>query len=353
MSGCHSALNSLRKLISPTNTEQSDSSPSYSTASDRNNIMRADKDMQNQILFFTLQSAALELRISNFGARLISVKHRGDELLYGPKSLDELIADQCYCGAICGRVANRIAGGHFELNGESYQLPINNSSNHLHGGISGFSDKIWEVIQHDEKKLILQYNSPDGEEGYPGNMLVKATYSLDGSSISLKMDAECDAASLLNLTNHAYWNLSDEPTIMQHSLQINTGKYTPIIDNIPTGSIESVENSPFDLQKPKILGDCIGANSPLPLGYDDNFCIQSAELPFAILKSQKHELRISSDAPAVQVYSGYYLPLHFGGIAIEAQGYPDAPHHPQFPSIQIEANKSYTRRITWEIRPVL
>lgn len=315
--------------------------------------MTATKNMQDQILFFTLQSAALEIRISNFGARLISVIHQGDELLYGPKTLKELIADPCYCGAICGRVANRIAGGHFELDGTNYQLPINNRANHLHGGISGFSDKIWKVILHDENKLILQYNSPDGEEGYPGNMQVNATYSLDDSRISLNMEAKCDTASLLNLTNHAYWNLGDEPTIMQHSLQINTGRYTPIIDNIPTGAIESVENSPFDLQKPRILGKCIGANSPLPLGYDDNYCIESAKLPCAILQSRKHELRISSDAPALQLYSGYYLPLPFAAIALEPQGYPDAVHHPQFPSVKIKANKSYTRCITWDISPVL
>jgi len=315
--------------------------------------MSSDIDIEDKILFFTLESAALKLRVSNLGARLISVVHLGDELLYGPKNLKELLSDTCYCGAICGRVANRIAGGKFELDGKQYQLPINNASNHLHGGIAGFSHKIWEILQHDDEQIILQYYSKDGEEGYPGNLRVTATYRLEGSTISLNMEAECDAKSLLNLTNHAYWNLSDEPTIMQHSLQINATHYTPIIDNIPTGSIKPVEDSLFDLQSPKILGRHIGENTPLPLGYDDNYCIDSAERPCAILQSQKHQLRISSDAPGLQIYSGYYLPLPFGGIAIEAQSYPDAPHHPHFPSIQIEAHQIYTRRINWEISPLL
>ena len=157
---------------------------------------------------FTLSRGDLTVQITNYGARLLRVVRDGVDLLYGPKSPEELLADDCYCGAVCGRVANRIAGGSFELDGRRYQLAVNNGPNHLHGGTIGFNARIWSVEQADESRLVLTLLSPDGEEGYPGTVRVRAVYSLGEQGLSLDLEADTDAPTLLNLTNHAYWNLS-------------------------------------------------------------------------------------------------------------------------------------------------
>ncbi len=299
--------------------------------------------------FYTLKSDCVEVQISNLGARLISVLHQGFELLYGPKNEADLLADQCYCGAICGRVANRIAKGQCTIGDTCYQLPINNGENHLHGGKSGFSDKLWTLVEHSENQLTLSYTSPDGEEGYPGELQVQARYSLQGNKLTLVMIAQCDQDSIINLTNHAYWNLSGEPTIEQHLLQVNAPKFTPMVDNIPTGEIASVDGSAHNLLAATCLGNQIGEGKPLPLGYDDNYCLDAAAPHAATLQAAGRCLHIQTDAPALQVYSGYYLPDCFGGIALEAQSYPDSPNNPHFPSIQIKAGEAYQRSISWLI----
>lgn len=297
---------------------------------------------------YTLRSEALEVQISDLGARLITVLHQGLDLIYGPKTKEAIEADQCYCGAICGRVANRIAGGKCRIAGTDYQLPLNNGGNHLHGGISGFSDKIWEVEKLSETSITLSYTSPDGEEGYPGRLKVSATYSLEGAKLNLELRAQSDQDSLVNLTNHAYWNLDGQGDITQHKVQIVAESYTPMQENIPTGEIASVEASCFDLREGRVLGELIGEGKELALGFDDNYCLGGNGYA-ALLQSNGHQLRIETDAPGMQVYTGYYLPDIFGGIALEAQGYPDAVNHSNFPSIELKAGKIAQRHISWEI----
>ncbi len=305
----------------------------------------------NQPQLYSLTSAELKVVISDFGARLISAQYQGKELIYGPKSPDKIFADDCYCGAICGRVANRIAGGQFQMpDGRSYQLPINNGNNHLHGGLSGYSDKIWQLIKQSESEITLSYSSPDGEENYPGAIEIVATYRLIGNRLSLCMQASSDTDSIINLTNHVYWNLSGESDICQHILEVAADRFTPINDNIPTGEILPVADSPFDLRSPVILGDRIGQDKTLPLGYDDNYCLPSIQQPQVKLRISGCQLSLWTDAPGLQVYTGYYLPDCFGGVALEAQSYPDSPNQPLFPSILIEAGKAYERNIVWEIQ---
>lgn len=299
---------------------------------------------------FTLSRGDLTVQITNYGARLLRVVRDGVDLLYGPKSPEDLLADDCYCGAVCGRVANRIAGGSFELDGRRYQLAVNNGPNHLHGGTIGFNARIWSVEQADESRLVLTLLSPDGEEGYPGTVRVRAVYSLGEQGLSLDLEADTDAPTLLNLTNHAYWNLSGQGTIDGHLLSVAADAYTPMVSNIPTGSIEPVEGTLYDLRRPAQLGER-NAPSAIAGGYDDNYVLNNGgELrEAAVLTCGERRLRVSTNAPGLQVYTGDYLPLKRGGVALEAQNYPDSPHHANFPSIELRPGETYRRRICWQI----
>lgn len=302
------------------------------------------------IRLFTLSSDELSVCISNVGARLLSFVYRDTELLYGPKNAAELLEDTCYCGAICGRVANRIAGGRFCLDGREYTLAVNNGPNHLHGGLVGFSDRAWEVEEASGTRLVLSLLSPDGEEGYPGAVMVKAVYTLSGNTLTLTMEARTDAPTLLNLTNHAYWNLNGVGTMDDHLLQVNATAYTPMVANIPTGAILPVADSLYDLTSPACLGE---RNAPEAIagGYDDNYVLPACPgmREAAVLTNGKIRLALATDAPGLQVYTGDYLPLKRGGVALEAQNYPDSPHNPHFPSIELRPGETYTRTISWQV----
>lgn len=299
---------------------------------------------------YTLTSPELTVRITNFGARILSLEYQGTDCLYGPKSLDELPADTCYCGSICGRVANRIAGGAFELDGLEYKLAVNNGPNHLHGGNKGFSDIPWQVEEASDTRLVLSLLSPDGDENYPGAVQVRVTYTLEGRRLTLQMEGTTDAPTLLNLTNHAYWNLNGSGTIDTHCLQVLASAYTPMVANIPTGVIAPVEGTLYDLRRPAALGERNAADA-IAGGYDDNYVLPATAgvKLAALLTNGRRTLRVLTDAPGLQVYTGDYLPLKRGGVALEAQNYPDSPHHPHFPSIELRPGELYARTIVWEI----
>ncbi len=297
---------------------------------------------------YDLQSEHLKVRITNYGARVLSVVHQGVDCLYGPKTADELLADTCYCGAICGRVANRIAGGSFELGGTSYALATNNGPNCLHGGSVGYDSRLWTAELVTEESLVLTLTSPDGEEGFPGTVELRATYVLDGNQLILTMEAETDAHTILNLTNHAYWNLCGEGTVDGHELSVKASAYTPMVANIPTGRVEPVAGTPWDLNSPASLGE---RYAQLPAGYDDNYALSTAPVleEAAVLTAGGRRLSIMTDAPGLQVYTGDYLPLPRGGVALEAQSFPDSPHHPHFPTIELYPGEVYSRSIVWTL----
>lgn len=300
--------------------------------------------------WLTLTTSEIKVCLTNFGARLVRFEYQGTDCLYGPKTEQELAEDTCYCGSICGRVANRIAGGRFELDGAAYELAVNNGPNHLHGGLCGFSDRLWTVEVSSETHAVLSLVSPAGEENYPGTVRVRAAYAVEGRSLKLVMTASTDAPTLLNLTNHAYWNLSGQGTIDQHLLQVKASAYTPMVDNIPTGVIAPVAGTLYDLTSPALLGQ---RNAPdtIPGGYDDNYVLpaEAGVKPAALLTNGRRTLRVLTDAPGIQVYTGDYLPLKRGGVALEAQNFPDSPHHPHFPSIVLRPGQEYSRTIVWEI----
>lgn len=297
---------------------------------------------------FTLKGEGLDVRITNFGARILEFCYQGVDMICGPKTPDELRADTCYCGSICGRVANRIAGGQFELDGKLYPLAVNNGPNHLHGGTRGYDARRWKVEEAAEDHLTLFLFSPDGEEGYPGALQVRATYSIIGQELTLEFRARSDAPTLLNLTNHAYWNLAGRGGIEQHHLQVLASAYTPMVQNIPTGHITPVQGTLYDLNTPTPLGERLAA---LGCGLDDNYVLhaESGVRDAAVLSCGERTLTVSTDAPGLQVYTGDYLPQPRAGIALEAQSYPDSPHHPHFPSILLPAGDIYHRTISWRI----
>lgn len=313
-----------------------------------------------EVRLIELASDDLVVQITNYGGRIVSVKKDGIELVHGPKTLEGMVADTCYSGAICGRVANRIKEGKFTLNGVEYELPVNNPPNHLHGGVEGFDRKLWKVESLAEGELVLTLDSPDGEQGYPGSLYIEAIYSLMANSLELYLEAECDEEpSIIGLTNHVYWNLNGEGTVDDHSLQVEASAYTPKDENnIPDGRILPVDGSPFDLRESKILGEMnSSAHAEISGGYDHNFVLPTYSLDEdirlgAILKGGKTgiAMELYTDSPGVQVYTGEYLPAPRGGVALEPQNFPDAINHPHFPSPIIYPGDPYLLAMAWVIK---
>lgn len=313
-----------------------------------------------EVRLIELSSDDLTVQITNYGGRIVSVKKNGIELVHGPRTLEGLVADTCYSGAICGRVANRIKEGKFSLNGEPYELPVNNPPNHLHGGVEGFDRKIWTVESLAEGELVMTLDSPEGEEGYPGSVFVEAVYSLLGNSLELYLEAECgDEPTIIGLTNHVYWNLNGEGTVDDHSLQVEASAYTPKDgNNIPDGRILPVENTPYDLREPRVLGEMNSPAHPeIKDGYDHNFVLPTYSLEedirlAAVLKGGKSgiEMSLYTDSPGVQVYTGEYLPSPRGGVALEPQNFPDAVNHPHFPSPILYPGDAYLLAMAWVIK---
>lgn len=299
--------------------------------------------------YFTLTGGDLKVLITNFGARILEFHYDGVDMICGPKNRKELREDTCYCGSICGRVANRIAGASFEMRGKTYKLAANNGANHLHGGLWGFDSRSWKVEEVSSDRLSFFLYSPDGQEGYPGSVQVRAVYSITASELTLELSAVADSATPLNLTNHAYWNLDGKgSTVDSHTLQVLASAYTPMVQNIPTGRIEPVADSLYDFREAALLGERLAA---LGAGLDDNYVLPAEEgmREAAVLSNGKHTLRLSTDAPGLQVYTGDFLPQPRSGIALEAQSFPDSLHHPHFPSIILQPGEVYKRTLCWQV----
>ncbi len=294
----------------------------------------------------------------------------GDVVL-GYRDEESYLADGPCAGKIPGRFANRIDGGRFTLDGKEYQLVKNNPGYQLHGGPDGFSNRLWKASRISDTEAVLTLDSPDGDQGYPGNMHVEATYTWsDDNSLTLSIKATTDAPTIINLTNHTYWNLDgeDSGSILDHVLKLNASRWLATSEAlIPTGELAPVEGTPMDFRTAKPIGRDIKADFPAlkyGKGYDNCWVLDgtpglkiAAELSSAV---SGRRLEIWTDQPAAQVYTGNWLdgsPLSksgrpyrdYDGVAIECQGFPDAPHHPDFPSCVLRPGETYSRTIIFKL----
>ncbi len=321
----------------------------------------------------------MEARILTYGGIIQSIKvpdkngQMGDVVL-GYDTLDGYLTNSPYFGALIGRYGNRIAKGHFTLDGQEYTLATNNVPNSLHGGIKGFDKRVWTVVEakveDDGPELKLSYTSPDGEEGYPGTLKVTATYTLlaKENALRLKFRATTDKDTVVNLTGHSYFNLAGQGTVLDQVVYINADKYTPVDSTlIPTGEIAPVEGTPLDFRTPTAIGARIqDDNEQLKFagGYDHNFVINHKMGKLGLDArvtdpASGRVFEIWSTEPGLQFYSGNFLDStiigkggivypHRGAFVMEPQHYPDSPNQPNFPSTELKPGQVYHNTIVYK-----
>lgn len=314
----------------------------------------------------SLDGGGLRARVTDFGAALVAVESpdRNGEYADVTLGFDDVAgyesADNQYFGATVGRVANRIAGARFSLDGREYELAANEPPNALHGGARrAFSKVVWQVVSVTDTEVELAYTSPDGEEGYPGRLEATVRYRVSGDVLEITYRAVTDQPTPVNLTNHAYWNLAGagRGTVLDHEITVAADRFTPTdAALIPTGGTAPVDG-PLDLRAPTRIGDRIAELASTPaLGYDHDFVVRGD--PGGVrLAARVHDpssgrvLELSTDQPGVQVYSGNRLQgqrgkrgrtyLRFGGLCLEPQHHPDSLHRPEFPSIVLRPGQTY------------
>lgn len=331
-----------------------------------------------RVHLYTLASAGgLQATVSDYGGVLVRLLvrdrdgHAGDVVL-GYDTLKGYLADHCYFGGIIGRYANRIAGGRFTLDGVAHTLARNDGENHLHGGLRGFDKVVWQSKTVDGAggpAVRLSYLSADGEEGYPGNLSVQVTYTAPNKN-ELRVDyvASTDKPTIVNLTNHSYFNLSGtaDRDILGHIAMIDADYYTPAgAGLIPTGEIAPVEGTPMDFRRPTAIGARIEQRHDQLLaasGYDFNYVINQARsgLTLAARVAEPvsgRALELLTSEPGVQFYSGNFLTEVAGkggrvyrkrfGFCLEPQHFPDSPNRPQFPSVVLRPGETYSQTMVY------
>jgi aldose 1-epimerase len=320
---------------------------------------------------YVLKNNDMQVAITNYGARIVSIlvpdkNGKLTDVSVGFDNVDDYTkGGDTYFGAVVGRYGNRIAKGKFKLEGKEYTLATNNAPNHLHGGNKGFSRVVWDTQQPDDSTLILTYMSEDGEEGYPGTLDAQVTYTLT-SNDELKIDYEAttDKTTVVNLTNHTYFNLNGEGsgTVNNHLMMINADKFTPVDSTlIPTGKLVPVANTPFDFRKPTPIGARINDTNDIQLkygkGYDHNFVLNKKDNDLTKAAEVVGDesgivMDVYTTQPAIQFYGGNFMngshklksgktDDHRTAFCLETQHYPDSPNHPDFPSTTLEPGKVY------------
>lgn len=328
-------------------------------------------DGKETALYVLSNASGAELCVTNYGAKIVSlmVPDRDGKLtdvVTGHKSIaDYLTSEEPYFGAICGRYGNRIAKGRFEIDGTVYdQLAINNGPNSLHGGLKGFNAKVWDATQKDEQTIELQLISPDGEEGFPGELQTAVTYQLtEDNEVIISYRAVTTKPTVLNLTNHSYFNLSGagDPYVGDHLLQINADYYLPTDETaIPYGPKEPVEGTPMDFRTPHTVGERINDDFEqlhFGKGYDHTYILnkEGEELSFcARCNSPKTGIVMETftTEPGVQLYTGNWMTGNFEGkpgqryperaaLCLETQHFPDSPNKPEYPSTLLRPGETF------------
>jgi aldose 1-epimerase len=318
---------------------------------------------------FTLSDGPYEARIATYGGVLVSFKSpdrsgRVADVVLGFDDLDGYVANfngssNAFFGAIIGRYANRIAHGAFTLDGHKYSLPLNNGENSLHGGPHGFNNVVWKA-KPISNGVELTYVSKDGEAGYPGNLTATVRYTLVKGDLRIEYSATTDKDTVVNLTNHSYFNLAGTGNILDHQLTLHASRFTPVDAGlIPTGTLEPVESTAFDFRKATAVGARISASDEQlhrGRGYDHNWVLdhKTGEMaPDAELydPASGRVLKVQTDQPGIQFYSGNFLDGSIQGrgrsfelhaaLCLETQHFPDSPNHPDFPSTELKPGQRY------------
>ena len=350
----------------------SDNSSGHSIESSTVQSFGASLNSSETRLFLLRNANGIEVAISDLGAaiqRVIAPDRAGDfaDIVLGVESAAEYASHRLYFGATVGRYGNRIANGCFELDGQNYQLAINNEPNHLHGGVAGFDQAIWTVARQTEgsaKELRFQYTSADGEEGYPGKLRVSVTYTLtDNNELRIDYRASTDKPTPVNLTNHSYFNLAghDSGDILDHVLEISADSFTPVDETlIPVGELRPVENTPMDFREPYAIGARIDDQDQqlqYGAGYDHNWVLNGhagelRQVARVFEPSSGRQLDVLTTEPGMQFYAGNFLDGGFtakngavyerrSGFCMETQHFPDSPNQPTFPNTILQPGDVY------------
>lgn len=333
-------------------------------------------DATGSVDLYTLSNGVMEVDIINFGATITSIRipdkngMLGDVVL-GFDDIQSYIAPHPYFGVTVGRYGNRIANAQFSLDGISYSLKANNGPNSLHGGVSGFDKKMWKAELEGPNTLKLEYLSPDGEEGFPGNLNVIVKFSLDeNNALRIDYEAATDQKTICNLTNHSYFNLDGHSSgdILGHQLLINANQYTPVDSNmIPTGELKDVTKSPFDFRVLTRIGARIESEHPqlkLGGGYDHNYVVRDGlngalnEVAQVYSEISGRRMMVFSTEPGVQLYTGNFIDSIKGksesvytkrqGFCLETQHFPNSPNQSTFPSTTLDVGQRYTSTTVYQ-----
>lgn len=315
------------------------------------------------------------VKITNYGGIITSIivpdrEGKSGDVALGYDSLAGYLRDTPYFGAITGRYANRIDKGQFKIMGKKYQVTVNDGKNHLHGGKKGFDKVVWNVEEIMDSTFIglkLSYLSKDGEEGFPGNLNVMVFYRVtNDNEIDIYYDAETDAPTVINLTNHTYFNLkgAGNGDILGHELTLNASRLTAVRpDLIPTGAIDDVKDTDYDFTNPHLIGERIKNVVNVKMGYDNNYVLnkQKDEMIVAAKVFEPETgrvLEVLTDQPGIQLYTGNFLDgtiigkggkayHQFFGFCLETQHFPDSPNHPFFPSVELNPGEKYQTRTVY------
>ena len=331
-----------------------------------------NRDVQGKpVRLYTITGGGLLMQVTNYGAKIVSLmvpdtNGKMADVVLGFSNLEEWLSQETYFNGINGRCTGRISGGRFSLDGTVYELVRNSGENALHGGLHGFNEKVWDVQESSTRHVTLHYRSEEGEEGYPGNLDVWVIYRLEQEhTLKIIYKAVTDAPTIINLTNHAYFNLKGEGEgdICDHRLQVLADEYIPYDETVaPTGEVLPVEGTPMDFRKPVTIGDRIDAPFfATGRGIDTGWALpgwqeynKNPELlrKAAVLSGGYRTMEVWTTFPCLQVYSGNYVERHIGksgrmydvrsAICLEAQGFPDAINNQLFPSPILRPNETFS-----------
>lgn len=317
-------------------------------------------------------AAGFHAKLLTYGARMAELWVPGRngtlaDVVLGCDSLASWSEDGRYMGATCGRYANRIANGRFALNGREVQLDCNEGRQHLHGGRAGLDVGHWQIVERSETHAVFVISSPDGDSGFPGTLTARVTYRIEGLRLAIVMEARTDASTVVNLVNHAYFNLAGHGSgdVLKHTMQVDADFYLPVDQTlIPTGEIRSVADTAFDFRQPRQ----IGAQMPGPGGFDHNLCLSMPTDATGLRPCLQafdpdsgRSMRISTTEPGVQLYTGAHFAgmtgkagaryQRFAGFAAETQRFPNTPNMPHFPSARLDPGQTYRHEMRLDFTP--